>query len=514
MTARDNTMENERARGDAWTRPERALVEPRAEPEAQPSHEVATPSAAPVDPKAAHDLFGHYADDLGTGLQTKARAHSRTLPATAAPKTAAPARIAALAATLEEHLTRANELLASNQAQPAPLAALDQVLEQLSTGRDELQSAAEQLPSGHPAMRSAFALSDRVSVAIEQLRTKRKSSLFAEVMLPSGSLLSRCEQAPAATLCFLPDANREERRETFRDNTLTAQDSFHGALDSKRLEVLLAKTPKLGMLAEVLINLLGTVTGGLLNGALARALNNLNARAAWAGVIRASDMEGAIKSQSSVFKAVVSESISIGKAKVKSAFSHLAPQAQLKDAFLRTLQNEIGPTFSSIRSAVLGRADDLTLLLACEVFDPKVFNVDYCAGLIDAKLAAFESQHLDEIGPLKVGPVSNAGSTEVVRLHAFGKDRLAVVKFYESKPLGRGRGDVWYTPSGQTFLNWVDGDFAEFATATQEARNGAMKTIDVTGEHRLGAEVAKWAQEARGEGPDTSGEPVENGGAP
>lgn len=64
MTARDRLMKGERARGDVWSRPEPTFVESEAKLQAQPSGVVAPPSAAPIDPKAAYELFGHYADRL------------------------------------------------------------------------------------------------------------------------------------------------------------------------------------------------------------------------------------------------------------------------------------------------------------------------------------------------------------------------------------------------------------------------------------------------------------------
>jgi len=312
---------------------------------------------------------------------------------------------------------------------------------------------------------------------------------------PDGSMCMR----RTGGICFFDDIERAEYLRVVGNRIDKANAAYLSALDAIRVDELLKKAPQLGFLAELAINVIGTATGGLLKGAIAHALKQVNLRAAWWGVVNPSELEGAVSTQSTVITTIVSDSLSIGKSKVKARFQGDTPQSQLKVMFINQMKNMVPSMMDSIDIQV-GSGDDLTLLTAFHLFDPDVFTPEYCQGLVEEQVARLEAQHLDEIGPFKVGPVQDAGRTEVVRLHAYGKYRLAVIEFYKSKPMGRSHGEVWYTPSGQKFLNWIDDEFAGFATSAQEARNGAMKTMDVGGEHRLGSDVATWAQAARREG--------------
>lgn len=63
--------------------------------------------------------------------------------------------------------------------------------------------------------------------------------------------------------------------------------------------------------------------------------------------------------------------------------------------------------------------------------------------------------------------------------------------------MGRSYGEEWKTPSGTHFLNWIDDDLTDFAAGMHEARNGGIKTIDVSMGHRFGTDVEGWVELTR-----------------
>src|SRR5690606_28783029 len=143
-----------------------------------------------------------------------------------------------------------------------------------------------------------------------------------------------------------------------------------------------------------------------------------------------------------------------------------------------------------VRNDVLDSGDDFALAVAAKLFSPDVFTVDACSHHVRSMLDRLEAQNIDEIGSHKVGAIDGALTKEVVQLQAFGQRRLALVNMFHRKKMGRSYGEDWYTQEGEEFVNWIDDDFGDFATATHESKNGALKTIDVSlTQDRFGPEV-------------------------
>lgn len=307
-----------------------------------------------------------------------------------------------------------------------------------------------------------------------------------------------CERPGASGACQLEQGYRHRLIEDLRGHVAIAVATYQSALQNARIDELLKKAPQLGLAAELLIAALGLVGGTLINAAAGFAVKEVNRRAVWNEVMKPGDFESAVAAQSTQLRGVIGAATGIAQGRAKQAFSGNTREAQLKSQFLGALQNEIAPTLDGILQTVLDSGDDVALLVANALFDPSVFTVAACSQQVSAMLDRLEKQHLDDIGPFKAGAVPGAGETEVVRLEAFGQHRLAVINFFHRVKMGRMYGEDWYTKSGDEFLNWVDDDFADFATGAQENRNGAMKTIDVgVAPDRLGPQVSAWVEKTR-----------------
>lgn len=315
--------------------------------------------------------------------------------------------------------------------------------------------------------------------------------------LPGGDHRNKglvCERPDAAGFCTLTATQRQMFLIDFTRYVPMAATAFHAALQNARMDELLKKAPPLGLAAELLIGAFGVITGTLLNGAAGLAIAALAKREVASGVMPAADMTSIVAARSTHARTVLAEMLGITKGRVKLNLAANTPQSQIKTALIEHIQAEVNPRLNAAAEWVLDNGDDVALVLATEAFNPNVFNMDACKGHIDDLVKRLEAQHLDDIGSIKVGAVPDAGTTEVVRLQSWGKQRLAVIKFYEAKKMGRMYGDDWYTPSGTEFVSWVDDDFGDFATGVQEARNGSTKTIDVSMGHGFGSDVQGWVE--------------------
>jgi hypothetical protein len=206
-----------------------------------------------------------------------------------------------------------------------------------------------------------------------------------------------------------------------------------------------------------------------MNAAAGMAIKQLNRSAVWNETMKAGDFEAAVTAQTTQMRGVIGAATSIAQGKAKLAFTGNTPEAQQKTAFLGWLQASIAPTLNAILNGILDSGDDVALLVANSLFDPDVFTVPVCAQQVAELLERLHQQNLDDLGPFKSGAVPGAGETEVVRLEAFGKQRLAVIKFFHRVKMGRMYGEDWYTKSGDEFVNWVDDDFADFAAGPRSS---------------------------------------------
>lgn len=303
-----------------------------------------------------------------------------------------------------------------------------------------------------------------------------------------------CERPAAAGACYLTPTQRRGMIEQINRYVPLAANNYQTALQNARIDELLKKAPQLGLVAELLIGALGLVSGTLLNGVMAKALNSLAERAIAKGTMKATDLTGIVAAQSGHVRNIIAEAIGISKGRAKLHFAGHTPQSQVKVAFLTKLQNEVSPVVNSIAEGVLNTGDDAAIVLTRHMLDPVVFSVEACSAHVNGMLTKLAEQHIDDIGPIDSGAVHDVGTTEIVRLQSWGKQRLALMRFIETKKLGRIQGDDLYTSASSQFVNWIDDDFGDFATSVQENRHGSMKTIDVSLGHRFGTEVQTWVE--------------------
>lgn len=307
-----------------------------------------------------------------------------------------------------------------------------------------------------------------------------------------------CERVGAKGTCHLEPGYRKRLVQELDTYVPTAVTAYQTALQNARIDELLKKTPQLGIVAELLIGGLSIVATGLLSGAAALAIKELNRRAAWKEVLQPDQFDAAVLAQTTHVRTVIGEATGIAKGRARLAFTGNTPQSKLKESLLAKLQNDIGPTLHAIRHNVLDTGDDAALIVATGLFDPDVFTVDACSHHVRGLIDRLENQHLDEIGPFKSGAVSGAGETQVVKLQSFGQHRLAVINFFHPVKMGHMHGEDWHTRDGEQFLSWVEDDLGDFAASAQESRNGAVKTIDVSlFPERFGPEVNAWVARTR-----------------
>lgn len=307
-----------------------------------------------------------------------------------------------------------------------------------------------------------------------------------------------CERPGAVGVCNLDPGYRSRLIDDLKSFVPGAEARYLTALQTARIDELLKKAPQLGLAAELLIGALGVLGGALLNGAAAMAIKELHTRAVWNGAMKPDALESTVAAQTNHMRSVIAEAAGIAKGRAKLAFTGATPQSQIKEAFIAKLMNDAGPVLHAVRNDVLDSGDDFALAVAAKLFSPDVFTVDACSHHVRSMLDRLEAQNIDEIGSHKVGAIDGALTKEVVQLQAFGQRRLALVNMFHRKKMGRSYGEDWYTQEGEEFVNWIDDDFGDFATATHESKNGALKTIDVSlTQDRFGPEVKAWIERTR-----------------
>lgn len=325
-----------------------------------------------------------------------------------------------------------------------------------------------------------------------------------------------CERANhVGSSCFMEDGQRKRIIGRIEADVPIIHSNYLLALERARIQALLHKKAGWGPVAEMLFSLASAaLLAGVgyavaqvakigVKGFLAEQDVAIGIDAGKAGISMRAAQKAAedtyVGAHADLAKSLVKNTTTALKPAVKAQFEHWPADVAIKGAFITQLMNAASGLFTGARDAALENGDDAVLISMLGAFSPKFMTIDYFSGLIEKLLERFDNSHIADIGPLKQGAVT-AGTTETVLVAAHGFSRLAIVQFGEHKVLGRSQGETWYTDGSSYFLNFVDDDFIEAATAVQQQSVGNIKVIDVHQGHKFNRAAAldAWIERARG----------------
>jgi hypothetical protein len=286
-----------------------------------------------------------------------------------------------------------------------------------------------------------------------------------------------CENGASHASCTLSDVDRANRKLELVSRCTGALSSYLHALQSARTEALLQKSAGWGLFGDIVY---AGLSASLMFG-IEIAATNVALRILGTGI--AKRMTGAIDAGALATTAAarvssaVKQGTTIARSQLTRLFAAMPEGAIRKEQFVEALAADAPAMFETIEGIILA-GDDAALLAGIQQFDPAVMNPVYFRGAIEAAFDRFEALKLHELGWQKTDEWHTEGHREVIWLRAYGKARLAVVK-YDEKTTTMDHGDFKSRPRSY-FEHWVEPAF-EYAAISAQAKLGPVREVDATG---------------------------------